>query len=97
MIDETNIPRFSRGVRLQHDGVRDQWVVLAPERAFIPDQTATEVLRLIDGTSSIGQIIDGLAGRFNAPREVIAGDVLGMIQDLSSRRVLRCDSMGTPA
>lgn len=88
MIDETMIPSFMRGTRLHHDKIRDQWVVLAPERAFMPDQTATEVLRLVDGAASLGTIIDILASRFNAPRDVIATDVLAMVQDLSTRRVL---------
>ena len=44
---------------------------------------------LIDGERDVDAIIDDLAGRFEAPRDVIAGDVLPMLQDLVDKRVLR--------
>ncbi|MBB2201915.1 pyrroloquinoline quinone biosynthesis peptide chaperone PqqD [Gluconacetobacter tumulisoli] len=85
---EAAVVRFMRGVRLQHDRVRDQWVIQAPERAFVPDPIATAILRLVDGQRPVGAIIDLLAGQFDAPRAVIAHDVLAMIADLTARQVL---------
>ncbi|NVN11811.1 pyrroloquinoline quinone biosynthesis peptide chaperone PqqD [Nguyenibacter vanlangensis] len=85
---EADIVRFLRGTRLQHDRVRDQWVIQAPERAFIADPVAAEILRLVDGQRPVGAIIDLLAARFDAPRPVIARDVLAMIADLAARQVL---------
>ena len=49
--------------------------MLAPERLLLPDEQAVEILRLIDGERGVDAIIDELAGRFDAPRDVIAGDV----------------------
>ncbi|MBB2174630.1 pyrroloquinoline quinone biosynthesis peptide chaperone PqqD [Gluconacetobacter johannae] len=85
---EDAIVRFMRGVRLQHDRVRDQWVIQAPERAFVPDPIATAILRLVDGQRSVGAIVDLLAARFDAPRATIAHDVLAMVADLAARQVL---------
>ncbi|MCS6892447.1 MAG: pyrroloquinoline quinone biosynthesis peptide chaperone PqqD [Rhodovarius sp.] len=82
------IPRFAPGVRLQHDRARDRWVVMAPERMFIPDETALAVLRLIDGERDLAAIVDALAAQFAAPREVIAADVEAMIADLRARGAL---------
>jgi pyrroloquinoline quinone biosynthesis protein D len=81
-------PRFAPGVRLQQDRARDRWIVMAPERMFVPDETALEVLRLVDGTRDIEAIIDALAEKFAAPREVIATDVRAMLDDLVARGAL---------
>lgn len=88
-LTEASVPRFSRGFRLRHDAVRGQWVVLGPERAFVPDEIAIEVLRLIDDTTPLGSVIDALAHRFEAPRDQIAGDVLILMNELMARGVVR--------
>ena len=83
-------PRFAPGVRLHHDRARERWVVMAPERMFVPDEIALEVLRLVDGARDDAAIIDELAERFAAPRDVIATDVQAMLQDLAQRGALAC-------
>jgi pyrroloquinoline quinone biosynthesis protein D len=87
--DETAIPALAAGVKFRFDQRRDAWVLLAPERLFLPDEQAVEILKLIDGARTLGGIIDQLATRFNAPRELIAGDVTTMLRDLSEKGVLR--------
>jgi len=81
--------RFAPHARFRFDEVRQAWIVLAPERLLLPDEQAVEILRLIDGARDVDAIIDELAGRFEAPRDVIAGDVLPMLQDLVDKKVLR--------
>jgi pyrroloquinoline quinone biosynthesis protein D len=87
--DEAAIPTFAVGVKFRHDTVRQAWVVLAPERLFLPDEQAVAILSLVDGARSLGAIIDDLAARFDAPRTLIAGDVSAMLQDLADKGVLR--------
>jgi pyrroloquinoline quinone biosynthesis protein D len=87
--DEAAIPAFAAGVRFRFDPTRQAWVVLAPERLFLPDEQAVAILSLIDGERSLGAIIDDLARRFEAPRTLIAGDVATMLQDLVDKGVLR--------
>ena len=82
-------PRFAPGVRLHHDKARARWVVMAPERMFIPDETALEVLQLVDGARDLDAIIDALVAKFEAPRDVIAADVQAMVEDLTNRGVLQ--------
>jgi pyrroloquinoline quinone biosynthesis protein D len=80
------IPRLARGVKLREDAARGgRWVVMAPERMFVPDKTALEVLRLIDGARSVDAIVDDLATRYAAPREEIASDVVEMLRDLADK------------
>jgi pyrroloquinoline quinone biosynthesis protein D len=83
------IPRFAVGMRFRFDAVRDAWVVLGPERAFVPDTHAVEVLQLVDGARSIEAIVDDLAARFDAPKDLIAEDVLAMLRDLAAKGAIR--------
>ena len=80
---------FAPHVRFRFDERRKAWIVLAPERLLLPDEQAVAILQLIDGKRDVDAIIDELAGQFDVPRNVIAGDVLPMLQDLVDKRVLR--------
>jgi pyrroloquinoline quinone biosynthesis protein D len=80
---------FARGVKLRFDEVRESWVLLGPERAFVPDEHAVEVLKLIDGERTETGIVDALAARYDAPRETIAKDVAAMLDDLAQRGAVR--------
>ncbi|MCR0985164.1 pyrroloquinoline quinone biosynthesis peptide chaperone PqqD [Roseomonas populi] len=82
------VPRFARGMRLREDAARNRWVVVGPERLFVPDEIALEILRLIDGARSVDAIVDDLAARYDAPREAIAADVLALLSDLHGKGVV---------
>jgi pyrroloquinoline quinone biosynthesis protein D len=81
--------RFAPHVRFRFDEVRQAWVVLAPERLLLPDEQAVEILQLIDGKRDVDNVVEELARRYDAPREVIAGDVVAMLKDLVDKKVLR--------
>jgi pyrroloquinoline quinone biosynthesis protein D len=87
--DEAVCPALAAGVKFRFDTVRQAWVILAPERLFLPDEQAVAILDLVDGARTLGAIIDDLAARFDAPRDLIAGDVATMLQDLADKGVLR--------
>ena len=82
------VPTFRRGTKFRFDTVRDAWMLLGPERLFMPDAMAVEVLKLVDGVRSSGAIIDDLAARFTAPRATIAADVAAMLADLTEKGAL---------
>ncbi len=84
-VGEETVPRFKRGVRFRFDEVRQAWILLAPEKLFMPDEIGVEILKLIDGSRPIAAIVDDLAARFNAPRDEIATDVVAVLDDLSLR------------
>jgi pyrroloquinoline quinone biosynthesis protein D len=86
---ETAIPAFATGVKFRFDAVRNTWVVLAPERLFVPDEQAVEILKLVDGARSLGLIIDELTRRYEAPRALIADDVETMLRNLADKGVVR--------
>lgn len=87
-MDAASVPRLKPGVKFRFDRSRDAWVLLAPERLFMPDEIAVEILKLVDGARTAAAIVDALAVAFRAPREVIETDVLKMLEDLRGKGAL---------
>jgi pyrroloquinoline quinone biosynthesis protein D len=88
VVSETSRPVLPRHAKLRFDETRQRWVVLAPERVLAPDDIAVEILQLCDGVRSVAQIIDQLAAKYIAPRELIGADVMTMMQDLADKGFL---------
>ena len=87
-IEEGSVPRFLPHMKLRFDKKRERWMILAPERVFLPDDIALEILKRCDGASTIRAIVDDLAAKFNAPGEVIMEDVKKLIRDFRDKGVL---------
>ena len=84
----TDIPAMPRGVRIHVDKVRNQHVLLAPERAIILDPIGQAILGELDGTRSFGDICAGLAAKYEAPIDQITADCDEFISALLDRRIL---------
>ncbi|MCH2168964.1 MAG: pyrroloquinoline quinone biosynthesis peptide chaperone PqqD [Oceanicola sp.] len=78
-------PYLLSGVRLHFDKVRNTNVLLAPERALMLDGVSYEILRRVDGIQSVVEIVEDLARAFDAPAEVIRGDVDAFLNDLKTQ------------
>jgi pyrroloquinoline quinone biosynthesis protein D len=87
MIPDDAKPRLPRGVRLREDKVRDRWVLLAPERIVKVNPIAVEILKLCDGSRSLGEIVSGLAERFKADPARVGGDVRALLASLQEKRM----------
>ena len=85
LIDEDSIPKFPVHVKLRFNKQREQWVVLAPERLLVPDETSLEILQHCDGEVSVSGIVDVLADKYDAPRETIGKDVIDLLQGLADK------------
>ena len=88
VIDDASMPRLARGMRLQFDKQRDQWIIQAPERVFVLDAIATEILQRCTGEATVTAIVDDLAGKFNAPRDLISRDVNTLLQGFADKGVM---------
>lgn len=88
VLAEESRPALPRHVRLHFDKVRGLWVLLAPERVLVPDETAIEILHQCDGIANIGAIVDALAAKYAAERALISGDVIALLQDLADKGFL---------
>ena len=87
-LDPASKPRLPRGVRLKHDEIRDEWVLLAPERLLKLNLVSTEILKRLNGEDRLDAIIDDLAATFGAPRERVEADVGAMLADLVRKRLV---------
>jgi pyrroloquinoline quinone biosynthesis protein D len=89
VVSHANVLSIAPHIVFRFDETRQRWVMMAPERLMLPDEQAVEVLKLVDGKASVGQIVDTLAARYTqAPRELIARDVTSMLQDLADKGCL---------
>lgn len=84
----SDIPALGLGVKFRFDQVRKAWVVLAPERMFVPDEQAVAILQLVDGLRSIEGIAAELAARYAAPQELIENDMTVLLGGLADKGVV---------
>jgi pyrroloquinoline quinone biosynthesis protein D len=85
LIDSASIPRLPRHVKLRFDQTRQAWILLAPERVFMPDEIALEILQRCDGSASVGTIAAALTEKFQAAREEVERDVIELLQEMADK------------
>jgi coenzyme PQQ biosynthesis protein PqqD len=82
-------PYLAPGVRLHFDETRQSWMLLAPERILMLDETSLDIVQRCNGTTPIGMLIDDLAQVYSADRSEIDGDVRTLLTGLIDQRVLQ--------
>ena len=87
-LSAASVPKFPRHVKFHFNKQRDQWVILAPERLLVPDETSVEILKMLDGKTSVDGVVKALVEKYNAPADVILKDVTAMLQDLADKGFL---------
>ena len=85
---ETDRVALPAWVRLRFDPVRDRWVLLAPERVLFPCATSVTIVERLGRGVRLGELVDGLAEEFAAPRDTISADVRQMLQGLADQGFL---------
>ena len=88
VVSASTVLQLAPHVVFRFDDTRQRWVMMAPERLMLPDEQAVEILKLVDGKTGVSAIVDSLAARYQAPRELIATDVTTMLQDLADKGCL---------
>ena len=81
-------PKLAGFARLQHDASRDRWVLQAPERVLVLDETSKEILDHCTGQATVEAIIETLVTGYDAPRDVIEHDVLVVLEQLAEKMFL---------
>ncbi|WP_137889115.1 pyrroloquinoline quinone biosynthesis peptide chaperone PqqD [Pseudomonas sp. 2FE] len=61
---QQQVPKLRRGFRLQWEPVQNCHVLLYPEGMIKLNDSAGEILKLVNGQQSVAAIIDELSGRF---------------------------------
>ena len=88
LIDTASVPKFPRHVKFHFNKQREQWTIQAPERLMLPDETSVEVLKMLDGKTSVEGIVKVLVEKYNAPADVISKDITAMLQGLADKGFL---------
>ncbi|QDG53021.1 pyrroloquinoline quinone biosynthesis peptide chaperone PqqD [Persicimonas caeni] len=81
-------PALAEHVRWREDKSRDRWVIMGPERLYVPDAVGRDILRRVDGQTSFAELIDQLTGEYDASRAEIARDVRIMLEDLVDKGIV---------
>tara|TARA_A100001015_G_C14335712_1_gene461083 strand:+ start:89 stop:379 length:291 start_codon:yes stop_codon:yes gene_type:complete len=85
-LNENDIPKLPRHAKLRYDEARKKWIINAPERVFELDEIAAEVMQLVNGNSSILEIVEILVKKFDgATQDIVKKDVLSMLQPLAEK------------
>lgn len=87
-IDRAFVPKLAKKARLRFDRHEGKDMLLYPERGLALNDTATAILKKIDGARSIDAIAAELAEAYGADVETIAADVVAFVQDLADRGLL---------
>jgi pyrroloquinoline quinone biosynthesis protein D len=84
----TDRPRLAGKARLRSDRVRGEVVLLLPDRVLLLNATAAAVLTLCDGRRTSAELVAELAGRYDSPVEVLAGDVCELLAQFRERGLI---------
>jgi pyrroloquinoline quinone biosynthesis protein D len=76
-------PRLSGHFRLQYEPAQSAWVLLYPEGMVKLSGSAAEILKRVDGRTSVDGIIRDLEAAF--PGAALRQDVLDFIQEAHER------------
>jgi pyrroloquinoline quinone biosynthesis protein D len=76
-------PKLATGVRLHHDKVREQHVLLFPEGALVLNETAVEVLELCDGERTLDDVAAVLSERYEGAD--VKDDVSELLDGIGER------------
>jgi len=69
--------RLARAVRLRHDAIRGQWLLLAPERGYILQGSALAIVERLQRGARVREIAIELNGSY--------GEVAAFVEDLIAR------------
>jgi pyrroloquinoline quinone biosynthesis protein D len=82
-------PALGAHMRLRFDTARTTWSIQAPERAFLLDGIAHDIVSRCDGRRTVAMLVDDLClAHCDASREQITADVLQLIQAFLDKGVM---------
>lgn len=76
-------PCLAARARLRYDAVRNQHLLLVPERVIVLTETAAAILALCDGQRTVGEIVAELQQRY--PGADVEADTLEFLQRVSDK------------
>jgi len=81
-------PKISPRARLQTDKVTGKPVLIYPEGVLLLNPTGEAIVSLCTGQSTLREIVDQLASRYQAPVPQIFSEVTSYLERLRTRNLL---------
>jgi hypothetical protein len=75
--------------RLKYCPIRGKWLLLVPERVLFPCPTTVELLERLSAPTVLGTLVHDLAQEYDAPEDVIRGDVVDLLSGLVEKGYVR--------
>jgi coenzyme PQQ biosynthesis protein PqqD len=92
-LSPASVPSLWRLARVEFDSVRQRPVLLYPEGAVLLNETGADILRLVDGRRTVGEIAGILGERYNGEggpdAAEILRDVTAYLSGLEARELIR--------
>ena len=86
MIDVASVVRLAPMARLRFDRLRQQHMLLYPERGLVLSASAADIVALLAETRAVSAIVEQLVAKYGEPnRAAVARDVLELLRDLADR------------
>jgi coenzyme PQQ biosynthesis protein PqqD len=86
MIDVASVVRLAPKARLRFDRLRQQHMLLYPERGLVLSASAADVIALLGESRAVSAIVQQLVDKYGeGKRTDIARDVLELLRDLADR------------
>jgi coenzyme PQQ biosynthesis protein PqqD len=86
MIGVASVVRLAPKARVRFDRLRQQHMLLYPERGIVLSATAADVIALLDQSREVSAIVEQLVVKYGeANRAAIAADVLDLLRTLADR------------
>ena len=79
-------PTLWRLARLDYDPVRKRPILLYPEGAVLLNESGAAILELLDGSRTVGDIVELLGQRYGAD---VGADVTEYLSDLARKELIR--------
>ena len=82
-------PMLAAKARLRKDAKSGRYLLLYPERGMELNATGVEIVKLCDGQTTVGEIIDALVRRYaSTPPAVVESEVFSFLGALEERALL---------
>lgn len=81
-------PVLRSHARLRFNDLRGAYALLAPEHVYWPDEISVAILKKLDGSRTVANLVHELAREYEAPADQVRPDVVEFLQNWADERLI---------